>query len=176
MDALKLEYEDKMRQERSPEDPEPILRTRQEVGKKLIELGLAADASDFGKIRRATGGRRKKTIEDEAQLEELADGGGIAVMKKKKWKKRPVRQAASPELQFDTREEFSDEERVGRWHLRNTMIFSRSPSSDGTRHLTRTRVTKTAMALNRYLYVWVCFFVCQALTAVSQHLTTSPNW
>lgn len=131
MDALRLEYEDELRRrsEEATSDiredvPPAMLRTRREVGKKLIELGLAADPSDFGRHRHSTvpgeGGRRKKTRakeDEEQQLETLDGGSGIAVMKKRKWKKRPVRQRdSSPELNFDTREEFSDEERVScRW-------------------------------------------------------------
>uniref|UniRef100_A0A5K3FGP2 TIMELESS_C domain-containing protein n=3 Tax=Mesocestoides corti TaxID=53468 RepID=A0A5K3FGP2_MESCO len=114
MGVLNLEYEDKLKQARAEggEDDEPLLRTRQEVGRKLIELGLVSDASEFGKSRRRSS---RKTAEEVSQLEVL--DGGISVLKKQpRGKKARVRRTtrpdSSPELHFNTNERFSDEEEV----------------------------------------------------------------
>ncbi|KAL5963772.1 hypothetical protein TSMEX_008504 [Taenia solium] len=83
MTELKLDYEQRMRQEGSEMPATVVLRSRREVERKLIELGLARGLNDFGHHRRQK--RCQGRIED-MQLESL--DGGISRMKKVKGSSR----------------------------------------------------------------------------------------
>ncbi|VDO05015.1 unnamed protein product [Rodentolepis nana] len=85
MTELKLEHERKLREYEQFQHHEeatqpPILRDRQEVRKKLYELGLVEQARDFGKIKRNR--TRKKSESDFVEL-----GGGIFMAKTTKARK-----------------------------------------------------------------------------------------
>lgn len=101
MTELQLEYENKLKeyelQERheggdadAPIQP-PILRSRQEVRKKLYDMGLASDARDFGKIRRT---RKTKKVAI-PQFEEL--DGGILKETKNTGKRKSFRRKRKPD-------------------------------------------------------------------------------
>ncbi|VDM21918.1 unnamed protein product [Hydatigera taeniaeformis] len=108
MTELRLEYEQKVRQENDETPVTAVLRSRREVKKKLMELGLVEDLSDFGHHRRQARQRRN----GEMQLETL-DGGISRVAKvkrsshRRRWRSR--QHNSSPELLLGADERFSDE-------------------------------------------------------------------
>lgn len=109
MTELRLDYEQKMRQEDSEMPTAVVLRSRREVEQKLIELGLARGLNDFGHHGRRTRchGRVEYT-----QSETL--DGDISEVKRLKsslhgGRKRSGRQDSSPGFPCDIDGIFDDE-------------------------------------------------------------------
>ncbi|VDK36544.1 unnamed protein product [Taenia asiatica] len=109
MTELRLDYEQRMRQEDSEMPATVVLRSRREVERKLTELGLARGLNDFGHHRRQK--RCQGRIED-MQLESL--DGGISKMKKVKGSSRGgwerSKQDSSSETFCDIDRRLGDEE------------------------------------------------------------------
>ncbi|KAL5105476.1 hypothetical protein TcWFU_005467 [Taenia crassiceps] len=107
MTELRLDYEQRMRQEDGEMPEAVVMRSRREVERKLIELGLARSLDDFGHYGRQS--RCQGRVED-SPVETL--DGSKSKMKKVKSSSRGGRelrkQGSSPILLRDIDESFGD--------------------------------------------------------------------